>query len=81
MWNIKKTMSDGVTVPEIDILYDKGIKSGSTGGKILGAGGGGFILFYVPRNSQEDFELKMKDERFLDFKFEKHGTKIIFVEN
>lgn len=81
MWNIKKLMSDGITIPKIDKLYDKGIKAGSTGGKILGAGGGGFILFYVPRSKQEDFELSMKNERFLDFKFEKHGTKIIFLEN
>lgn len=79
-WQIKKRMSDGISNQSIEDLYTEGINSGATGGKVLGAGGGGFILFYVPRKNQENFENNMKHHNFLEFKFENHGTKIIFVE-
>jgi D-glycero-alpha-D-manno-heptose-7-phosphate kinase len=81
MWKIKKNMASGISNSSIEKLYNKGLKSGSVGGKILGAGGGGFILFYVPRKNQENFEKKMNKYEFLNFKFEKHGTKIVFVES
>tara|TARA_B100001250_G_scaffold376067_1_gene364109 strand:+ start:17493 stop:18458 length:966 start_codon:yes stop_codon:yes gene_type:complete len=81
MWKIKKKMASGISNSKIESLYKNGIDSGSTGGKILGAGGGGFILFYVPRLNQENFENKMGKYNFLDFKFESHGTKVIFVES
>ena len=80
MWSIKKEMAPGISNDSIEDLYNKGISFGSTGGKVLGAGGGGFILFYVPRINQEKFEEGMKNKVFLDFKFEKHGSKVIFVE-
>lgn len=80
MWNIKKEMAHGISNLSIENLYNKGLGCGSTGGKVLGAGGGGFILFYVPRINQEEFEEGMKNNVFLNFKFEKHGSKVIFVE-
>ena len=58
MWSIKKTMSNGISNEKINSLYEEGIKCGASGGKVLGAGGGGFILFYVPRKKQENFEKK-----------------------
>ncbi len=79
-WKLKKEMSEGITNQEIEKLYLEGKKAGAIGGKILGAGGGGFILFYVPRNSQQVFEQEMIKHTFLNFTFEKHGSKIIFLE-
>lgn len=80
MWKIKKEMADGISNDSIERLYKKGINAGALGGKVLGAGGGGFILFYVPRSNQKAFEDKMIKNTFLDFNFETHGSKIIFVE-
>ena len=80
MWKIKKEMADGISNDSIEKLYEKGIEAGALGGKVLGAGGGGFILFYVPRDNQKVFEDKMIQNTFLDFNFENHGSKIIFVE-
>ncbi len=80
MWKIKKEMAEGISNDSIEKLYQKGINAGALGGKVLGAGGGGFILFYVPRNNQKAFEDKMIKNTFLDFNFETHGSKIIFVE-
>ena len=59
MWQVKKEMADGISNQDIEKLYDKGINSGAIGGKVLGAGGGGFILFYVPREIHATFEDKM----------------------
>ena len=64
MWKIKKKMASGISNNKIESLYKNGIDSGSTGGKILGAGGGGFIMFYVPRLNQENFENKMGKYNF-----------------
>ena len=50
-WKLKKKLSDRVTNPEIDSLYSRAIEAGATGGKLLGAGGGGFFLFYVKKNN------------------------------
>jgi len=77
-WNIKKELSSGISNIEIDQLYNLGIKNGATGGKLLGAGGGGFILFYVPENKKHDFVRKMKSYKQLDFHFDFEGTKIIY---
>ena len=51
-WQYKKQMAEGITNPEIDKLYERAIKAGSTGGKISGAGGGGFMFFYCPGNTR-----------------------------
>jgi D-glycero-alpha-D-manno-heptose-7-phosphate kinase len=54
-WNLKRKLEDSISSKEIDKLYYKGIKLGAVGGKLLGAGGGGFILFFVPKNRKKDF--------------------------
>jgi len=51
-WNFKKQMADGITNPAIDQLYEAAVKSGATGGKISGAGGGGYMFFYCPGNTR-----------------------------
>jgi len=51
-WHNKKLLAPGITNPMIDEMYDIALKNGASGGKISGAGGGGFILFYCPNNSR-----------------------------
>lgn len=79
MWKVKQKMATNISNNKIKEIYEKGIQSGSTGGKLLGAGGGGFILFYVPRDNQIKFENEMRNFHFVDFNLENHGTKVIFV--
>lgn len=73
-WMLKKEISNKITNEIIDELYDYGISNGALGGKLLGAGGGGFILFYCPQNKRDNFLNKMiKDFRYVPFKFEFDG--------
>lgn len=78
-WRIKKTLASGISNPQFDEWYDRGIKAGATGGKLLGAGGSGFFLFYVPEKNQEEFRNQMSDLPEMEFKFDHQGTTVIFV--
>lgn len=78
-WLIKKTLASGISNPQFDIWYDKALKSGALGGKILGAGGSGFFLFYVPEVKQDKFRKVMKELPEMEFKFDHQGTTTIFV--
>ena len=78
-WIIKKTLASGISNPKFDEWYDKALKAGAKGGKILGAGGSGFFLFYVPEEEQEKFRKEMKDLPEMEFKFDHQGTTVIFV--
>jgi len=79
-WDIKRGLSDKVSTPHIDDLYDKARRSGAIGGKILGAGGGGFILFFVPPAKQKIFKEKFKKLLQVPFEFENLGSQIIFYQ-
>ena len=78
-WKIKKTLANGISNCFFDEIYDRAIKAGALGGKLLGAGGSGFFLFYVPEEKQEKFRKEMKDLPELEFKFDHQGTTVIFV--
>lgn len=78
-WQIKKTLASGISNPKFDEWYDRAIKAGALGGKILGAGGSGFFLFYVPEKNQSKFRKEMKDLPEMEFKFDHLGTTTIFV--
>lgn len=78
-WKIKKTLANGITNPQFDEWYDRATKAGAMGGKILGAGGSGFFLFYVPEEKQENFRNEMKDLPEMEFKFDHQGTTVIFT--
>lgn len=80
-WQLKRTLSDRITNNEIDIMYKKAIENGALGGKLLGAGGGGFMLLYVPKEKQADIKHCFKDQRFVPFSFEDSGTRIIYENN
>lgn len=79
-WELKKATSNVISNEKIDILYEKGIKAGALGGKLLGAGGGGFLLFYVPQNKQNDVRYALKELMEVPFKFENEGTTVIYNE-
>ena len=74
-WELKK-LDNNVSNPAINKIY-KGISSGATGGKLLGAGAGGFILFYVKTNKQKHFLTKMKNNEIIDFHFNNEGSKYL----
>jgi D-glycero-alpha-D-manno-heptose-7-phosphate kinase len=78
-WKIKKKISQSITNKKIDRLYDLGIESGSTGGKLLGAGGGGFILFYVPKKNQKRFKLHFAKTSFFKPRLDTQGIKVMHV--
>jgi len=79
-WNIKKTFAGGVSTPEIDEMYESAKKAGALGGKILGAGGGGFMLLYVPKVAQQKVRAALKNYREFDFRFEPAGSRIVFSD-
>lgn len=78
-WDLKKSLAKGISDPEIDKLYAKAIKSGAIGGKITGAGGGGFLMLFVPPENHWSVRNALTDLRELEFKMEPQGSKIIYV--
>lgn len=79
-WEIKKKFASGVSNELIDTMYRKAKEAGALGGKVLGAGGGGFLLFYVPRDSQEMVKTALSDFREVDFCIDPQGSNIIFSD-
>jgi D-glycero-alpha-D-manno-heptose-7-phosphate kinase len=79
-WEYKKKLASGITNPVIERYYDKAMKSGALGGKILGAGGGGFLLFYVEKENQEKISKALHDLNEVKFSFENDGTKIVYKD-
>ena len=77
-WELKRTLSDRITSYDIDLLYARLRNAGALGGKLLGAGSGGFMLLYVPKDRQEALKRKFPDHRFIPFSFENTGTRIIY---
>lgn len=78
-WILKKTMTENISNKKIDVWYEKARKHGAIGGKILGAGGGGFLLFYAPLEKHKNIMKALLELRPFKFKFEPQGSKIIFV--
>ena len=76
-WQLKRRLSNEVTTDSIDELYQKGIEAGALGGKLLGAGGGGFLLFYVPQRKQKAVK-KALNLLEVPFEFEDEGTRVIY---
>lgn len=77
-WKLKRQTGKSVSTSNIDNLYDKGISAGALGGKLLGAGGGGFLVFYVTPEKQAAVKEAMKELLYIPFKFEDSGTQVIY---
>ena len=77
-WQIKRTLSSKISNPIIDEIYETALSAGALGGKVLGAGGGGFMLFYAPKVFQEKVRSKLSGLLEVPFQFEKFGTKVIY---
>lgn len=78
-WMLKKKMAGGVSTKKIDTWYEIAKKHGALGGKLLGAGGGGFLLFYAPENKHRDIIRFLPDLIHQEVRLEPQGSKIIFV--
>ena len=76
-WKLKRGTGYAISTSSIDELYKKGIDAGALGGKLLGAGGGGFLVFYVQPEYQESVKKAMSDLMYIPFKFEDGGTRVI----
>ena len=72
-----KEITDLISNDHINRIYDLGIKNGALGGKILGSGGGGFILFFVPKEKQENLKKVFSNLTYVPFKFENSGSKVV----
>ena len=77
-WEYKKQLANGITLPEIEAMYQKALDAGALGGKVSGAGGGGFLLLYCPREKQHKVREALKDYREFPFLLEQDGSKVIF---
>lgn len=76
-WKLKRQTGAAVSTDSIDVLYDKAIKAGAKGGKLLGAGGGGFLVFYAEPEYHEVVKNAMSDLMYVPFEFENGGTRVI----
>ena len=77
-WQLKRKTGKLITTNSIDEIYARGIKAGALGGKLLGAGGGGFLLFYVNPSQKEQVKNAMKELLHVPFKFETGGTQVVY---
>lgn len=76
-WKLKRQTGGAITTNSIDALYQRGIEAGALGGKLLGAGGGGFLVFYVQPEKKKAVKEAMKDLLYVPFHFEDGGTRVI----
>jgi len=79
-WKMKRSLGPAITTPEIDSLYRRALSAGALGGKLLGAGGGGFLLFYVPTDRQPAVRQALNGLMEIPFSFENKGSQLIFSD-
>jgi D-glycero-alpha-D-manno-heptose-7-phosphate kinase len=79
-WRLKVQLAAGVSDPQIDAWYATGIANGALGGKLLGAGNGGFMMFYAPKDKHAQIKAALPDLEFIKFNFERTGTQIVFYQ-
>ena len=79
-WLHKRSLSDKISTPEIDLIYDQALHAGATGGKILGAGGGGFLLLFVKPEMQSQVRERLKKLIHVPFEFEDSGSRVVLYQ-
>lgn len=77
-WRLKRSLSGAVSNSQVDEIYAKAKRGGARGGKLLGAGGGGFVLFYVPPACQQQVRERLRDLLWVPFEFDTNGSELIF---
>lgn len=77
-WKLKRSTGSKISTGQIDEIYERAMNVGALGGKLLGAGGGGFMLFYVTKGKQKAVKNELKDLLYVPFKFENEGTTVIY---
>ncbi len=80
-WRIKRGLTEKISNPEIEGIYDLAIKNGAIGGKLLGAGGGGFMLFYARKEQHESIRTALHRRMFVPFRFDFTGSKIVYFSH
>lgn len=80
-WQTKRSLSDTVSCSAIDAMYDAALSGGALGGKITGAGGGGFLLLFVPPDRRHAVRDKLHDLLHVPFRFEPSGSRVIFYDS
>jgi D-glycero-alpha-D-manno-heptose-7-phosphate kinase len=79
-WKIKRSLTNKITNPEIDEIYEAGLSAGALGGKLLGAGGGGFMLFFVPPERRQELRRRLQKLLCVPFDFSKRGSQVVVYE-
>jgi D-glycero-alpha-D-manno-heptose-7-phosphate kinase len=79
-WGLKQSLAAGISSGQINAWYERALDAGALGGKLLGAGGGGFLLFYAPQEKHESITSALADLRRIDFALEPRGSRIVFVK-
>jgi len=79
-WELKKSLGTGVSNPDIDGMYEAALSAGALGGKLLGAGGGGFLLVYSREGDQTRVREALRARLEVDFRFERSGSHVIFYD-
>lgn len=77
-WRNKRSLTSGISSPQIDAWYQKGLDAGAYGGKLLGAGGGGFLLFIAPEEAHEQIKASLGDLIYSKIQYESHGSSVIY---
>ncbi len=77
-WKLKRSLTDKITTPEIDAIYSAAMKSGAIGGKLLGAGGGGFMLIFAEPGAQPKIKKKLSKYLHVPFRFDNSGSRLIY---
>ena len=79
-WRYKRTLSDRVSTPEIDQIYEVALNAGAIGGKILGAGGGGFMLLFAKPENHAEIRRRLNNLVHVDFNFDNYGSRVALYQ-
>jgi D-glycero-alpha-D-manno-heptose-7-phosphate kinase len=80
-WLLKRELASGISSGKIDEYYERGLMAGATGGKLLGAGGGGFLLFYCEKQKQPELIRELAELKPVKFRFDMQGARVIYVDD
>ena len=79
-WRVKRSLSSNISNQLVDQIYGRALEAGAIGGKLLGAGGGGFMVFFVPTGVQSNVKEALNDLTYVPFEFETQGSQVIFYD-